>query len=455
MPAAEGQRQVLQQQALTLRAQRVAHPGHGLVTGQLHGPVGAQASQCLPECAVALAGKGTQVIALQSDTVDEHAAAHDVEQHVGLVVGRGHGVPGRLQPVGTRQQLGQARLVARTRLGDLRWRAVPAGQAPGQLGGLHLAVGRVDHQVPVATRRVHFGVELHQEGAAPAPGQRLGLHPTAAAELVHLLRRQQGAGRGRQPGMPGHQRMEGLLGLRPVPDLRIEREQSQPAASRGFVPLVGIGQAAQGGRQPGPHIRRQQVQHAVEHLHRHWSAHRPQPCAAQQAEIGGGAPLLLEHQPPARMQLAKADACARQRLPHRPLRRRPAAAVGCEGLPELGALPEIDPDPAARAGVLPAQVDLVHRLVRQEGAFRVTAARRQRPGGGHEGPQIAVTRQRHEEGRLGVAAVDAVPALAVLLDKAAAQGLQRRGAGGHAVLNGSSRWRRHEPGSGRCPAPCQ
>ena len=75
--------------------------------------------------------------------------------------------------------------------------------------------------------------------------------------------------------------------------------------------------------------------------------------------------------------------------------------------------------PGARAGVLPARVDAVHRLVGEEGPFGVAPPRGQRAGRGDKGPDVAVAGQGDEEGRRLVDAVDAVPALAVVVDEAA------------------------------------
>ena len=72
---------------------------------------------------VALRDEGTEVVAVEHRATREHAAAHDVEQHVGTVVGGGHRVGRLLQAIGPRQQFIDARSVGGQCGADLGGRA--------------------------------------------------------------------------------------------------------------------------------------------------------------------------------------------------------------------------------------------------------------------------------------------------------------------------------------------
>ncbi|MFG5409826.1 hypothetical protein ABXN37_19240 [Piscinibacter sakaiensis] len=404
MAAAEGQRQVGQQQALALRpggrARRVARrhprprcrrPRGGRAGRQLRGPVG------------------------------EDPAAHDVEQHVGPVVRSGHRVGGDLQAVGAGQQVVQAGGVGGHRGADLGLGAAAVLEPIQQLGHLHLRARGIDDLVPGQARRLDAGLELHQEGAAAAAREVLGLHRRAAAEGGHLCIGQQRAAARGHAGVPGHQGLEALLGLGAVPDAGVQRVQAEPPAGRRLVPLVGVGQAAHRGGVRNAQAGGHQVQQPVEHLHAHQARVGAQPHAAHQAERRGARPLLLDVQAARGVRLAQPQPGAGQVLPDRA---RTAAAdhvAGREGLPQGCRRVVGQADPGARPGVLPASVDAVDRLVGEERAFGVAPSRGQRAGGGDEGPDIAVAGQRDEEGRRVLAAVDAVPGLPVVLHEATAQ----------------------------------
>jgi hypothetical protein len=235
---------------------------------------------------VALAREGQQVVAVELRAVDEHPAAHDVEEHVGAVVRGGHRIAGALEAVGPGQQLVDAGRVVGARAGDLQRAARTGLEAPCQLEGLHLRIGRVDDQMPFPSGLVQFGVELNQEGAAAAARERLGVQRLAAAEALDLMRRQQGARALGQAAVPGHQGVERFLGFGAIPDLRVQREEAESSAGRRLVPFVGVGQVAHRRCGACADAGRDQVEQAVEHAHAggRGAALAAQARAAHQAE---------------------------------------------------------------------------------------------------------------------------------------------------------------------------
>ena len=129
------------------------------------------------------------------------------------------------------------------------------------------------------------------------------------------------------------------------------------------------------------------------------------------------------------MVLTEAQPGSRQVLPHRARADGPVE-LRRKGLPQLGAAAAEHADPGPRAGVFPAPVDAVHRLVGEEGAFGVAAAGSQGAGRGHESPHVAVAGQGDEERCRPVVAVDAIPGATVVVDEAA---LHRSPGADHAV----------------------
>jgi hypothetical protein len=229
--AAEGQRQVLEQQALGLRLPAARTAARACWRSSGCGRPDSSLGQLGAEAMVALPGEGQQIVTVELGAVDEHAAAHDVEEHVGAVVRGGHRIAGVLEAVGPGQQLVDAGRVVGARAGDLQRAARTGLEAPCQLEGLHLRIGRVDDQMPFPSGLVQFGVELNQEGAAAAAREPLGVQRLAAAEALDLMRRQQGARALGQAAVPGHQGVERFLGFGAIPDLRVQREEAESSAA--------------------------------------------------------------------------------------------------------------------------------------------------------------------------------------------------------------------------------
>ena len=134
---AEGQWQVTQDQPFQLRP-ALAGCLQGRVAVQTGGVLGQQRGQLLARHTVAAACVGQELVSVQVQAIDKHAAAHDVEEHIGLVVCGRHRRGGILKGVRPGQQLGQACRVALAGLGDVGGRACTLAQLGGQLEGLGL-----------------------------------------------------------------------------------------------------------------------------------------------------------------------------------------------------------------------------------------------------------------------------------------------------------------------------
>ena len=424
--AAEGQRQIAQQQPFGLRPAGSAGRGQGDRALNTRRPGSDHRRELRGHGPVALVQEGQHVLTIEGGAVGKDTAAHAVEQHIGTVVCRGHGVARGLQRIGVREQVIQAGGVGVQRRADLGWRAATGLQRLAQFKNLHLRARRIDDLMPFESCGIDGRVEVDQEGAAAAACQGLGLDAAAATEVGQLVAGQQGLGSCGHACMPGNQGLEGLLGLGAIPDLGVQREQAQASTGGQFVPLVGVGEHAHRGRVCHADTGRDQVEQAVQHLHLHWLFQRDEAGRAHQTQARSGRPFDLEAQVPRRVLLAKAQPRAREVLPHRA---RTGAAVQQrrKGLPQFCVRTVVDADPGARPGVLPALVDAVDRLVGEERPFRVATAGCQRTGGGDEGPDITVAGQGHEEGRLLVVAGDAVPGLPVVFDEAAVHGIARHG----------------------------
>ena len=277
MAPAEGQRQIRQQQPFSLRPEGAGHRLQRGRTLDLGRPIGRKHRKLCADRPVALQAKVQQVGGTQPGAVGKYPAAHDVEQHVGLVVGAGHHIGRSLESVGAGQQVIEPGVIAGQRGVDLLGGTAACGKLLRQLEDLQLRPGAVDHLLPGQSGGADFGLEIHQKSTRATAGQALALRVAAVTKRRQLVRRQQCAGARRQAGMPGHQRVERFLGLGTVPNLGVQGVERQPAAGRGLVPLVGVGQHAHGGGMQHAHTRRHQVEHAVEHLNTDRTQRRLQP----------------------------------------------------------------------------------------------------------------------------------------------------------------------------------
>ena len=195
VPAAEGQRQVFIRQPRELgiaqlrhaSAQRLAVQGgrqpaepRGVFPGQGAGAGGDEVAQV----------RGGKAVA-----VDEDAAAHAVEEHVGEVVRAGGDVAPGLQAIGGGHAFPEARGVLPQALREV------GGELPRALQGVFQPVQgrmvqpRVRHRGPRArTVRRNPGLRGHEVGAEVAADLVFGPHRTAGAESLHLPVGQQDRG---------------------------------------------------------------------------------------------------------------------------------------------------------------------------------------------------------------------------------------------------------------------
>jgi hypothetical protein len=248
-----------------------------------------------PHLTVGVADEGREVGPRDVDPEGEHAAAHVVEQHVGEVVGRGQPIGGALEPVGGRDDLGQARGAGgdvgpdlggqRRGVAQPRHQGRDLGLGLGDVGDDRPAVGRAGGQRQLGLREVRAAPTAHQLGAGQGVPALEG--PPLVGDQDHLGRRQAVA--------PHRRRVQGLEGLGPVDDLGRQRVQRQRGPRDPLGHLEGVDQAARRLLQGLADVAGQEVVQAVEHPH----VDRPVAAIldrgrADEPEAGAGLPLGAE-----------------------------------------------------------------------------------------------------------------------------------------------------------------
>ena len=344
----------------------------------------------------------------------EGPAAHDVEEHVGLVVRRGRLVGGDLGRVGCSETALHLRLVRHEGLleGDAQL-LVRGVELVHQLEDRPMVVPGIGHRVPIA-RSVWRELQL--------VGREVRAHDAAHLRLLgQLATAPEGIG---QAGVeddprvgvahtPGARDPQGLGGLGPVGDHGVEGVEGQARVGQPLVAHVADGQVADARVEVTPHARRDEVVPAVEvadasggtaDLVEDRVADHPEGLTGREAPTEAQAQVLVD--------LLEEDGGAVDALVQVSPDRAGAGQVAPR-LPQRGRLATRDEEDAAYAAGVGIAQDLVHCLAREEPMVGIAAAGREGAVRTDEEPHVAVADDAHEERRHGIDVIDTRVALAV------------------------------------------
>ncbi len=414
VPAAEGERQVLADQPLQVGRPGARRAGQQLVEVDLVGqrleklPAGLEGGPAARRDIVAQAGRGDPVAA------GKDAAAHDVKQGVGKVVGRARTVAGPLQAVGAGDQGDELLRAPGDVLLEPRRQPGPvASQRADQRGQAAMVLVHLGHDVPAA---LFSGGEVEpgvgQVGAAPAAHVGLLDDRLAALKGGHLARGEEAAG-AVQPDLPRRGGPQRFARLGQVGQARAEGKDGQAGVRIELAPLVGVEEVAEQPLGLDGDAVGQDVLHAVDQGHRAAVARLVfQPGGLDKPVPVAGPPRVAVGQAQVVVGLFKDQLVAADVLVQAPVHPVQPGVARRERLPQAGPPAPGDQQDRLVPRVAAAGGDLVVGVVGEQRRIGAAPPAGEPAGAGDEQPVVRAADDRHEKGVHAVVISEAIVLLA-------------------------------------------